>query len=227
MKIRIHILIAILGAIFVQLAVAQRPAANSDLAGYEPKHGDIVFQSLPSSPLTDMIEGVTRSSYSHCGIVLQKSGGWMVIEAIGPVRQIPLSDWIHQGLRNGFAAYRLKPPYNANADVFVNRAEHYIGRPYDFRYEMDDEKIYCSELVFKAFRSAAHEDLGHLLKLKELNWKPYAGLIRQIEGGPVPLDREIITPISIANADQLECVYARRISPMLAATVKAARVAKD
>jgi hypothetical protein len=213
MKIRSHISPAVFCMAFLHLLVTQRCYASSDLAGYEPKSGDIVFQSLAHSPLTDMIEGVTQSTYSHCGIVAEEKGKWKVIEAIGPVREIPLTQWIQQGRGGAFAAYRLKPPCVTDTGAFIRAAKDYMGRPYDIHYEMDDAKIYCSELVFKAFRNAAHEDLGHLVKLRELNWQPYVHLIEEIEGGSVPLDREIITPKDIANASQLQCVYSRDISP--------------
>jgi cell wall-associated NlpC family hydrolase len=194
------------------LVMATTRLTAGEFGDYEPQPGDVVFQSLGSSPLVDMIEGCTKSGYSHCGLVAQQDGKWVVIEAIGPVREIPLSQWIHNGRKDGFAAYRLKSAYAAKADKFVKAAYTYLGLPYDIHYEMDDQKIYCSELVFKAFRKATGEDLGRLAKLKDLDWKPYGELIKQIEGGTVPLEREIITPINLAKARQLERVYTRDIT---------------
>ncbi len=51
--------------------------------GYEPREGDVAFQSLPHNPLIDAIEGSTDSPFSHCGILHRGSSGWLVIEAIG------------------------------------------------------------------------------------------------------------------------------------------------
>ena len=34
--------------------------------------------------------------------------------------------------------------------------EKYLGRPYDYRYQLDDESIYCSELIYKSFRDATN-----------------------------------------------------------------------
>lgn len=192
--------------------LATTALAEREFGGYEPKAGDVVFQALGNSPLIDMIEGCTKSGYSHCGLVAQKDGKWVVIEAIGPVREIPLGDWIQQGRKDGFAAYRLKAPFAAKADAFVKAAYTFLGKPYDIRYRLDDEKIYCSELVWKSFRKATGEDLGKLMKLKELDWKPYVALIKQLENGDVPLEREIITPVAVARAKQLERVYARDIA---------------
>jgi hypothetical protein len=39
-----------------------------------------------------------------------------------------------------------------------------------------------------------------------LDWQQHASLIERLEGGPVPLDREMITPRDLAKATQLERV---------------------
>lgn len=41
----------------------------------------------------------------------------------------------------------------------------------------------------------------------ELRWDAYASVIRQIEGGKLPLHRKMITPRSLSEARQLEKVY--------------------
>src|SRR5438132_8770895 len=125
MKINPYLSPTIVCAVFLHLIVAQQSAATSNFAGYSPKPGDIVFQSFPHSPLTDMIEGVTESAYSHCGIVAQKKGQWKVIEAVGPVREVPLTDWIQQGRERAFAVYRLKQTYSAEIPAFLQAAEEY------------------------------------------------------------------------------------------------------
>lgn len=166
--------------------------------------GDILFQSLPHSPLVDAIEGCTGSPYSHCGIVHRTATDWTVIEAIGPVREIPLAQWIRQSRDGHFTAYRLREPYRHCIPQLIAATHGYFGRPYDIAYRFDDEKIYCSELIFKAFRTVAGEDLGRIQKLGELDWRPRQAVIEQINGGPVPLDREMITPRALSEARQLE-----------------------
>ena len=39
---------------------------------YDPKEGDIIFQSLYRSGLVKAIEGCTDSPYSHCGVVVNR-----------------------------------------------------------------------------------------------------------------------------------------------------------
>ena len=83
----------------------------------------------------------------------------------------------------------------------------YTGRPYDFRYRMDDEKIYCSELLYKGFRKTYGEELGKPKKLGDMNWKLYVKTIMKYEGGPVPPDRQIISPRAVSEAEQVELVF--------------------
>lgn len=197
--------------IFLLLAAVIALAACSSLKGYEPAEGDVVFQALPKSPLRDLISGSTDSPFSHCGIVLKREGKWLVIEAIGPVREIELESWVAQGAGGGFAAYRLREEKRVSIPTFIAAARRFLGRPYDSRYRFDDERIYCSELVFKAWRIATSEDLGKVRKVSELKWQPYRATIEQLEGGPVPLDRELITPRDLSEASQLVQVFRKGI----------------
>lgn len=170
---------------------------------YQPQVGDLVFQSLPHNPIIDAIEGCTASPYSHCGIVVNKDGAWMVLEAVGPVQETPIRRWIQQGRNFKFAVYRLNDKYEPKISDMISAARKFVGLPYDIQYEFDDEKIYCSELIYKGFKQATGEPLGVTKKLGELNWKPYVAVIRQITGGEVPLAREMITPRDLAAARQL------------------------
>lgn len=180
-----------------------------DFGGYTPRNGDVIFQSFPHSPLTDVIESVSSSPYSHCGVVVVRGNDVFVCEAIGPVQDMPLEAWIQRGRNQAFAVYRLNDRYQSKVGAFVEAVESYSGRPYDIHYQFDEEKIYCSELVFKAFKRTTGEELGAVKKLGDLNWKPNEAFIRQIEGGQLPLDREMITPKDLSEARQLSEVFQR------------------
>jgi hypothetical protein len=176
---------------------------------YQPQEGDLVFQSLQHSPLVDAIEGVTQSPYSHCGIVGRQNGRWVVYEAYREVEATSLKEFLFRGRGHGFAVYRLKPEHRAHIPEMLHCAKSYLGRPYDVLYQFDDERIYCSELIFKAYRDASGGDqLGAIVKLGDLNWKPHEQTVRYYERGPVPVEREMITPRDLALANQLEPVFA-------------------
>lgn len=67
-------------------------------------------------------------------------------------------------------------------------------------------RIYCSELIFKAYRQTSGESLGLTCRLADLNWRPYARTIMAITGGKIPIAREMITPRDMAHARQLELI---------------------
>ncbi|MEO6845920.1 MAG: YiiX/YebB-like N1pC/P60 family cysteine hydrolase [Chthoniobacterales bacterium] len=171
---------------------------------YSPHEGDIVFQSLMKCDVTDAIEGITHSPFSHCGVVIKENGQWVVIEAIMDVRETPLFSWILRGRRGAFAVYRLKPKYEAVIPEFKTHLIEFLGKPYDYDYEMSDTSIYCSELIYKAFKKTNGEEMGKLEKFGDLDWKPYEAFIRSVQGNKVPVDRIMITPKSLSEAPQIE-----------------------
>ncbi|OGV72522.1 MAG: hypothetical protein A3K19_32815 [Lentisphaerae bacterium RIFOXYB12_FULL_65_16] len=162
----------------------------------------MVFQSLPRCPLVDAIEGATGSAYSHCGIVVKSNGKWMVLEAIGPVTETSLYAWVNRGRGGAFDVYRVALS-DEKMTRFIAEARKYLGRPYDVRYQLDDERIYCSELIYKAYLAATGEEIAPLVKLGDLNWKAFEQTIRQYEGGDPPLDRMMITPVAVSTSPKV------------------------
>ena len=195
------------GLVLLAFVCSQTLIANSKLVGYSPREGDMVFQSVPRNDLVIAIEGVTQSKYSHCGIVVKEGVDWFVLEAIGPVTVTKLSDWIRRGRGAEYWVYRLTEQYTAKIPQLIAKAKTFAGKPYDVRYRMDDERIYCSELLYKAFKDATSEELGKPERLGDLNWKPFAKTIRKYEQGEPPLDRRIITPVGITRSAQLKLVF--------------------
>jgi hypothetical protein len=194
------ITVAVVLALVAQYATA--------LPTYVPKEGDFVFQSLPKGDLVEAIEGASQSRYSHVGMVIRKNEQWFVREAIGDVHDTPLPEWEERGrMDHAFDAFRLKPELQKFVPEFIKDSEAFLGRPYDFKYDMDDQAIYCSELLYKSMFNASGVRLGKLQKLGELKWQRYKATIEKYEGGPVPLNREMITPKALSEANQLEQVF--------------------
>ncbi len=205
------ILVAMLLVVLAALAYAFGPACVA-CWDYQPREGDVVFQSLPHSRLVNAIEGATQSAYSHCGVVGKQDGRWVVYEAYDGVVATPLREFLFRGRNQGFAVYRLKEDRQRYVPAMLKCVQSYLGRPYDVRYRFDDEAIYCSELIFKAYRTATGgEELGAVVKFGDLNWKPFEETVRHYEPGPVPLDREMITPKDLALASQLDLVFSHAI----------------
>ena len=179
------------------------------LGAYQPKEGDLYFQSLPRNAGVNAIEGASESPYSHCGILVRKGDEWFVLEAIGPVMETPLAKWITQARDRHYDVFRLEAEHERNIPAFIKAARKYMGRPYDIRYRMDDEKIYCSELIFKGYRDATGKSLGKLVKFGDLKWVRHTPVILAIEGS-IPLNRIMITPRHLSEAKQLEKVFSSK-----------------
>lgn len=179
---------------------------------YQPQEGDILFQSLPDPPgldIVEAIEGATESPYSHCGVVVQVKGDWFVLEAMVPrVRETPLDLWLKRG-QGKYDVYRLKEKHRKRIPHWIFAMRTRMGKRYDFRYQMDDEAIYCSELPFDAWKEISGEEMGKIVKLGDLKWQKFRSVIEEIEGtGVIPVERELITPRDLAAAEQLELVVA-------------------
>lgn len=167
--------------------------------------GDLVFQSLPHGELVDAIESSTQSPYSHCGMVVKKDDTLVVLEAIGPVRETELFAWVIRGREAKVTVCRLID--QDAVPKMIDEAYKFIGRPYDMRYRMDDENIYCSELIYKAMLNAHGVVLAQPDKLGDLQWEPVVSVIKSIEGDNVPLDRAIITPVALTKSALVTIIY--------------------
>ena len=178
------------------------------LLAYSPREGDVVFQSLPRGDLVDAIEGITNSPFSHCGVVMKNPDGrWVVHEAIGVVRETPLYLWVVRGRGARIDVWRWREIGAKDLATLRTALGRYTGRHYDYRYAPGDEEIYCSELVYKAYRDAYGVELGTWDKLGDLNWKPFEAFIREMENGALPLARPMITPVGVTRSPALEKVY--------------------
>lgn len=189
------------------------------------ENGDLVFQTI-KSPQTLAITLASKSPYSHVGIIkLDKSGNPLVVEAVGPVREISLEKWIEQGIAGRITILRIENLNTSEAQNALTKAKTYYGRPYDFLFLFDKDKIYCSELVYYAFKEGANIDLGKIEKIKNLEisnsatinliksrWQNYgpcisAGAKSYETCLPIVMEQKLITPVSIAEDPKLELVY--------------------
>jgi len=184
------------------------PLARAADASYQPREGDLVFQSLPHGELVDAIEGISGSHYSHVGIVIRKGNDWYVREAIGVVGESRLADWEARGrYHHAFNVFRLRDDLQHFVPALVRQTGTFLGKPYDYKFDMDDAHIYCSELIYKAMYDASGVRLGQLHKLGELHWQPYRRTIEKYEGGKPPLERAMITPLALSQAPELVEVH--------------------
>jgi hypothetical protein len=174
------------------------------------RDGDIIFQTSQSEQ-SRAIQLATHSPYSHMGLVLFKDGRPFVLEAVSPsVRFTPLREWIARGEGARFVVKRLRDA-SVLADPngpssLMKAASEFAGKPYDPYFEWSDDRIYCSELVWKAFERGLGVHLGLLLPLVsfDLTSPVVKAKLAERYGDKVPLDERVISPASIFNSPLLQ-----------------------
>ena len=177
----------------------------------ELQNGDLIFQTSLST-YSEAIQLATQSPYSHCGLIYQDGGRFYVFEAVQPVRRIPFDNWIARGKDGKYVVKRLK-----NADQVLTPAvlqkmkkvcEGFNGKNYDQAFEWSDEKIYCSELIWKVYQRSTGLEIGKLEKLGnfDLTNKVVKEKVNARYGKNIPLDEIVISPGAIFNSELLETV---------------------
>ncbi len=183
----------------------------SDDSVQELQNGDIIFQTSKSSQ-SKAIQLATGSRYSHVGIVYRKGDDFFVFEAVQPVKTTPLDKWIQQGENRHFVVKRLRNAEKLlTADVLQKMklaGSRFEGKNYDLYFEWSDQRIYCSELVWKIYKEAAGVELGELEFLKSFNIKhpSVAQKLRERYGRNIPLNERVISPESIYQSEKLVTV---------------------
>ncbi len=179
----------------------------------EIKNGDLIFQTSLSGQ-SKAIQLATKSKYSHCGLLYKDGNEFYVFEAVQPVKRTPLDKWIARGKDGKYVIKRLK-----NADQVLTPAtltkmkqvgDQFNGKNYDLTFEWSDDKIYCSELIWKIYERGAGIEIGKLQKLSEFDLKNDAvkNKMRERYGDNIPKDEIVISPASIFDSELLTVVKA-------------------
>jgi hypothetical protein len=175
------------------------------------RDGDLIFQTSRSSQSL-AIQRATGSPYSHMGLIFIRDGQPYVFEAIATVRLTPLDRWIARGEGHHFVLKRLRNAETVLDPSGINRlhtaALRLAGRPYDLTFEWSDERIYCSELVWKAYDRGLGIDIGALQTLRDFNLTDPAvrAKMRERYGDSVPLNEPVISPVAMFRSNLLVTV---------------------
>ena len=175
-------------------------------ANYQPKDGDIIFQSSQSSQ-SKAVEQATNSPYSHMGIIFIKNGKPYVFEAGSKVAYTPLTSFIERGKNRYYVIKRLKD-HNLSVKE-TNKlklvAKTFENKPYDIWFGWNDNYIYCSELVWKIYNRALNLKIGQLQNIKDFNLSSAAvkQKLKARYGDKVPFQETVISPVAMFNSPLL------------------------
>ncbi|MDD5090148.1 MAG: YiiX/YebB-like N1pC/P60 family cysteine hydrolase [Candidatus Wallbacteria bacterium] len=171
------------------------------------KDGDIIFQQSQSGQ-SPVIQKLTNSIYTHCGIIIHISGEPFVFEASSTVRFRSLSDFIQSGKSGHYVIKRLiKGLSDADAAKLKQAGLKFKGKSYDSLFLWSDSKIYCSELVYKIFLNGLGKEIGSTEKFKDFDCsdpKVKAEIIRRFGSwDKVPWNETVISPKALMKSWQL------------------------
>jgi uncharacterized protein YycO len=194
--------------IFVSVCAHADTNQPNETKLFKFKDGDIVFQTSLSSQ-SRAIQLATKSIYSHMGIVF----GDYILEAVQPVKKTPIKEWIARGQNGKYVVKRVK-----NTDKLLTpkvlakmktTGDSFIGKDYDLAFEWSDDKIYCSELVWKIYKQGAEVEIGKLQKLGEfdLSHEEVKKKLHERYKNAIPYDERVISPVAIFDDERLTTVY--------------------
>jgi hypothetical protein len=180
----------------------------------EIRDGDLIFHTSLSRQ-SKAIQLATKSKYSHCGIIYKMNEQFYVFEAVQPVKTTPLDKWIARGKNGHYVIKRLK-----NADKILTaevlekmkrEGEKFKGKDYDLTFEWSDDKIYCSELIWKVYQRATGIEIGKLEKLSDfdLTSEVVREKMKERYGDKIPMDESVISPAEMLDSELLMTVKSK------------------
>lgn len=179
------------------------------------KDGDLVFIKSQSEQ-SKLLKLTTGSEWTHVGMAYKNENGpggphWDIIEAVQPVKWTTLYSFVRRSKDLAFEVRRAS--FEFDPSVVKSYAIDKLGKDYDLIFAWDQERWYCTELVWKAYKKASREELGTLEKIGDLK-NIDSPLIRQTAAKRfadygLKYDHEtwkqspVITPIQMMNASNL------------------------
>ena len=187
-------------------------SCNANSKQIDFRDGDIIFHTSKSRQ-SKAIQLATHSTISHMGLIVTIDNEKYVLEAVQPVKLTKLNDWIERGVDKKYIVKRLKKADSLLTLLVIKDLKEYgqslIGKDYDKCFEWSDDKIYCSELVFKIYKKTLNIEIGQLQRLKDfdLSDKSVKQIMMERYGNKIPTNEVVISPVSMFNSDLLITIY--------------------
>jgi hypothetical protein len=199
--------ISLIVSIFTVSALISLPSCGQEPV--VPQDGDIVFHESKSKQ-SPIIKLAQQSRWTHCGIVFHIGDKVYVYEAVGPVKYTPLEEWIARGKNKVYCVKRLKNPLPADTIKKMKAAgAKYKGRRYDTLFQWSDNKMYCSELVWKIYAHGADIELCQPERFSDfpISTPAVKKLIKERYGNKFDPTELIVSPAALYNSKLLEEVH--------------------
>jgi hypothetical protein len=196
---------------WLYVVVMLAAACSAGLSVPAVQDGDIIFQtSLTSQSVA--IQRATHAKYSHMGLVVVRDEVPYVLEASVTVRYTPLKKWIERGSGHHYEIKRLRDAAATLTPEHIKalhrEGTRFLGRPYDLTFDWSDDRMYCSELVYKIYDRALGIQIGNLQRVRDFDLTDVAVQAKMQEryGIEVPLDAPVISPVAMEQSPLLVMV---------------------
>lgn len=190
---------------------------------FKLKEGDFLFQDSDCGPFCEAIEkvtvGIDQAKFSHIGLVVKnQEGDLVVLEAISKgVILTPIEAFINRSFdaKNNpkVVVGRLKPEHTHLIEAAIHAAFSRIEKPYDEVFDINNDKYYCSELIYFAFKDANSGQPVFQLQPMTFNdpdtqqpfpiWVDYYKKL----GAAIPENEPGLNPGGISRSEYLEIVH--------------------
>lgn len=144
------------------------------------KEGDILFQDIDCGPMCEAIEAVTQGvndyNFSHIALVVASNDSLYALEAISEgVVLTPIDNFLERSLDSSgkpkVIVGRLKKEYQHLNIKATEYAINQIGTVYDDKFIINNNKYYCSELIYDAYKRANNNQ--EVFRLYPMTFKPF------------------------------------------------------
>lgn len=205
---------------FADSVINALPKTATDTVSLQPLpavyDGDLIFQTWDTER-SKAIKKATNSKYSHVGIIFLRPRGseYIVYEAWDSVRMVPLQQWVDRGEGKHVLIMRMK---GANKIFTAKKleklkavAKKFRKIPYDPYFGWGDDRMYCSELVWKTFHESLNLRLSEPkpLKLLDLSDPLLKKKLKEKYGEKIPMEELVVSPQDLIDSPLFEKVYER------------------
>ena len=180
----------------------------------EIQDGDLIFVGAQTEELSGAISRVTKISnetnFDHVGLIEKTADSIFVLHAApmgGSQREEIHHFYTSQTeKKNLIVIYRLKKEFQPSIPNAIIKAKTMLGKPYNWLYILNDDELYCSDFIERAFRD------DKIFELIPMNFKnKETGIIDNFwidfykkKGKDVPQDEPGTNPNQLATSEKLE-----------------------
>ena len=194
------LILCVVGYPFRMILVEAMTATTAPIE--DVREGDVIFQTSQSEQ-SPLLQIATRSKITHCGIIVMKNGKPYVLETLKTLVLTPLDKFIARGVDS---KYWLKRSNKENIKI---KYKSYLGKPYDLAFRFDNDKYYCSELIYDIYKNQLGIELCKPKKVSDylILWTDKLPKIEMaMKKRGITKAQYAVAPVDIFNSDFLEDV---------------------